>query len=93
MSKLTQKTLSLKQFMLRQEVLKLYRDIFRTIKLVPDANSQHELRTWARHDFRANKQQNDEVAIKMLINYGRRSLTELKTSLSLSGAAPDEKIK
>lgn len=74
--------------MLRQEVLKLYREIFRTIKLVPDVNSQQELRMWARQDFRANKQQTDEVAIKMLIQYGRRSLTELQTSLSLSGVAP-----
>ncbi|XP_075166135.1 LYR motif-containing protein 2 [Haematobia irritans] len=90
MSKLTQKTLSLKQFMLRQEVLKLYREIFRTIKLVPDANSQNELKMWARNDFRANREQSDEMAIKMLIQYGRRSLTELQTSLSLSGVAPDE---
>ncbi|XP_073813771.1 LYR motif-containing protein 2 [Musca autumnalis] len=85
MSNITRKTLDLKQFMLRQEVLKLYREIFRTIKQVPDASSQYELKSWARHDFRTNQHQTDEVAIKMLIQAGRRSLTELQTSLRLSG--------
>ncbi|ALC40706.1 CG34229 [Drosophila busckii] len=85
MSKLTKATLSLKQFMLRQEVLKLYREIWRTTRLVPDKQSQQELRDWARHDFQTNRSQSDEVAIKMLMQSGRRSLTELQTSLELSG--------
>lgn len=76
---------------MRQEVLKLYRDIFRTIRLVPDANSQQELRAWARQDFRVNQQQTDEVAIKMLVQYGRRSLNELRQSLHLSGVCNEDK--
>ncbi|KAH8290388.1 hypothetical protein KR054_002515 [Drosophila jambulina] len=87
MSKLPKAALSLKQFMLRQEVLKLYREIFRTIRQVPDKSSQAELRAWARHDFQTNRNQSDEVAIKMLIQHGRRSLTELRTSLHLSGVS------
>lgn len=71
--------------MLRQEVLKLYRDVFRTIRKVPDKNSHSELKEWARHDFRQNMHQTDELAIKMLMNHGLRSLNELKTSLDLSG--------
>ncbi|KAH8418646.1 hypothetical protein KR222_008445, partial [Zaprionus bogoriensis] len=78
-------SLRLAQFMLRQEVLKLYREIWRTTRLVPDKHSQRELRDWARHDFQLNRGQSDEVAIKMLLQSGRRSLTELKTSLELSG--------
>ncbi|XP_023160033.1 LYR motif-containing protein 2 [Drosophila hydei] len=85
MSKLPKAALSLKQFMLRQEVLKLYREIWRTTRLVPDQHSRRELREWARHDFKANRNQNDEVAIKMLMQSARRSLTELQTSLQLSG--------
>ncbi|XP_055386831.1 LYR motif-containing protein 2 [Condylostylus longicornis] len=85
MSKIPRNALSLKEFMLRQEVLKLYRDIFRTIRQVPDKNSQLELKQWARHDFRINSMQKDELAIKMLIQHGKRSLTELKNSLQLSG--------
>ncbi|KAM7345212.1 LYR motif-containing protein 2 [Cochliomyia hominivorax] len=91
MTKIAKTTLSLKQFMLRQEVLKLYRDIFRTIRAVPDTNSQQELRAWARQDFRVNQQQTDEVAIKMLIQYGRRSLNELRQSLHLSGVCKEDK--
>ncbi|KAL7735859.1 hypothetical protein ACLKA6_017857 [Drosophila palustris] len=85
MTKIPKAALSLKQFMLRQEVLKLYREIWRTTRLVPDKHSQRELREWARHDFQANRSQDDEVAIKMLLQSGRRSLTELRTSLELSG--------
>lgn len=71
--------------MLRQEVLKLYREIFRTVRKVPDINSRKELIDWARHDFRLNKNQTDEHAIKSFLQIGYRSLKELKTSLELSG--------
>ena len=71
--------------MLRQEVLKLYRDIFRTIRRVPDKASQAELKDWARRDFRANLHHTDEIVIKMMLQHGHRSLTELKTSLGLVG--------
>lgn len=73
------------QFMLRQQVLKLYREIFRTIKLVPSESSRHELKEWARSDFRSNMHHTDEITIKMVMQHGNRSLTELKTSLGLSG--------
>lgn len=85
MSKLPKQALTLKQFMLRQEVLKLYRDIFRCIRQVPDESNRQELRSWARHDFRTNQKQTDDIAIKMLIQYGRKTLNELETSLNLSG--------
>ncbi|XP_037940795.1 LYR motif-containing protein 2 [Teleopsis dalmanni] len=85
MTKTIKAALNLKQFMLRQEVLKLYRDLFRTIRLIPNKVSQEELRTWVRQDFRNHQNQTDEIAIKMLLQHGRRSLTELKNSLDLSG--------
>ncbi|XP_033254687.1 LYR motif-containing protein 2-like [Drosophila miranda] len=91
MTKVPKVALTVKQFMLRQEVLKLYREIFRTIRQVPDKHSQAELRAWARHDFQTNRSQSDEVAIKMLMQHGPRSLTELKTSLQLSGVSEEEK--
>lgn len=71
--------------MLRQEVLKLYRDIFRTIRRVPDQNSRTELKEWARRDFRANLHHTDEVVIKMMLHSGNRYLTELRNSLGLVG--------
>lgn len=74
--------------MLRQEVLKLYRDIFRSIRLIPEASSRKDLKEWARSDFRANMHHTDELTIKMLLQHGQRSLNELKTNLELSGIAP-----
>ncbi|XP_047530995.1 LYR motif-containing protein 2 [Vanessa atalanta] len=83
-SKLPKATLNLKQFLLRQEVLKLYRDIFRTIRKVSDENTRLELKEWARSDFKNNKHHNDETTIKSLLYYGRKSLKDLQKSLALS---------
>ncbi|XP_077541594.1 putative glutamate receptor [Haemaphysalis longicornis] len=54
--------MTLKRFMLRQEVLKLYRDTMRTIRAVDDERQRKELRAWARHDFDINKHVEDEYA-------------------------------
>ncbi|XP_072932901.1 LYR motif-containing protein 2 [Epargyreus clarus] len=83
-SKLPKATLNLKQFLLRQEVLKLYRDIFRTLRKVPDETTRAELREWARADFRNNKDHVDETTIKSMLYYGRKSLRDLQRSLALS---------
>ncbi|XP_026748749.1 LYR motif-containing protein 2 [Galleria mellonella] len=84
MSKLSKTTLSLKQFMLRQEVLKLYRDIFRTLRLVTDDTTRNELKEWARADFRNNMHHTDETTIKARLYYGKKSLKDLQHSLALS---------
>ncbi|XP_071051666.1 LYR motif-containing protein 2 [Onthophagus taurus] len=76
--------MNLKQFMLRQQVLRLYRRILRTIKEVPDKTHQKELLDWARSDFKNNSHHTDEVTIKMMITYGERSLKELESSLALA---------
>lgn len=85
MSKLVKPALNLKQFMLRQEVLKLYRNLYRTINKVPDVSSRKDLKIWLREDFAKNKNQTEEITIKMCMQNGRRSLKELQTSLELSG--------
>lgn len=72
------------QFMLRQEAIKLFRDLLRTIKQIPDKESQKELRDWVRRDFELHKKYTDEVSVKMALQYGKRSLRELQTSLALS---------
>lgn len=73
------------QFMIRQQVLKLYRDIFRTIRHIPDKSNQNEMKQWARSDFRANMHHTDENTIKMCLQQGQRSFTQLRTNLELSG--------
>lgn len=91
MSRTLKSALNLKQFMLRQEVLKLYRDLYRTINKVPDVASRQDLKLWLRDDFRKNKNQSEEIQIKMSIQVGMRSLKELRTSLELSGITCGDK--
>lgn len=83
--------MNLKQFMLRQEVLKLYRDLYRTINKVPDVSSRKDLKIWLREDFKKNKSQTEEITIKMAMQVGLRSLKELRTSLELSGISLGDK--
>lgn len=79
--------------MLRQEVLKLYRDILRSIRHVPDASGRNDLKHWVRSDFRANMHHTEELTIKMLLQHGQRSLNELRTNLELSGITQDASTK
>ncbi|EEC14899.1 LYR motif-containing protein, putative, partial [Ixodes scapularis] len=72
------------QFMLRQQVLKLYRDALRTIRNVPDESQREELRMWVRHDIENNKGLQDEDFIKMHIARGKLALKELQSTLQLS---------
>ncbi|XP_044259771.1 LYR motif-containing protein 2 [Tribolium madens] len=84
MSQFAKPVLSLKHFILKQEVKNLYRKIFRAIKQVPDPAHRQELKEWARRDFRSNAQHTDEITIKMYIKYGERCLKELETTISLA---------
>lgn len=91
MSKLLKPALNLKQFLLRQQVLKLYRDLYRAINKVPDESSRKDLKAWLTEDFKKNKAMTEEIAIKMAMQVGLRSLKELKNSLELSGVSSDNK--
>ena len=53
------------QFLQRQQVLSLYRDVQRALRRVPDEKDREELRLWAREEFKRNKGQKEEVFIKM----------------------------
>lgn len=46
--------------MLRQEVLKLYRDVLRTTRKL-ESNDRLEIAKWARADIEQHRQQSDEV--------------------------------
>ncbi|XP_052087461.1 LYR motif-containing protein 2-like [Mytilus californianus] len=75
--------MSLSKFMLRSEVLKLYRSMLRVVRRIPDKSQQKELMEWIRHDFTANKHLEDEDAIKMMITKGKQSMRELEQSISI----------
>jgi len=81
-TRLPSNVLNLKRFLLRQQVLTLYREVLKTVRSVADENQRKQLRDWARTDFKVNKYHDDEDTIKMLLIKGRRSLEELKGILS-----------
>ena len=82
-------TLTLKQFMLRQQVIKLYRDFLRTTAKLEDAGQREEIRALIRADFRANQNSNssiEEHKVKALLFHGEKMLQELKQNVDLSKA-------
>ena len=47
--------------MLRQQVLKQYRDFLRLARLAEKESDRKEIRSWIRDDFKKNKHLTDEV--------------------------------
>ncbi|KAK7907517.1 hypothetical protein WMY93_016129 [Mugilogobius chulae] len=76
--------LSLKQFLHRQKVLEIYRNMFRTIRQIPDPADQKYLRGWARDEFKRNKNATDPDAIRMMMTQAKNHLEELQRSLALA---------
>ncbi|XP_041523328.1 LYR motif-containing protein 2 isoform X2 [Microtus oregoni] len=60
-SRLPPGALTLKQFMRRQQVLLLYRKIFRAIRQVPSEADRKYLQDWAREEFKRNKSATEEA--------------------------------
>ena len=52
-----------------RNVLKLYREILRTIKKIPDKNDREYMRNWARTDFKNYKNVSDDASISLLKVY------------------------
>ncbi|XP_067337946.1 LYR motif-containing protein 2 isoform X2 [Channa argus] len=76
--------LSFKQFLQRQKILGIYRNMLRTIQKVPDEVDRKYLRDWARDEFKRNKDTTDEDAIRMMITQAIKHLEELQKSLALA---------
>ncbi|MED6282524.1 hypothetical protein CHARACLAT_033027 [Characodon lateralis] len=62
-SRLPPAALSLKQFLQRQKVLAVYRNMFRTIRQVPDEADRKYLRDWAREEFKRNKNATNQIHV------------------------------
>ncbi|XP_012872053.1 PREDICTED: LYR motif-containing protein 2 isoform X1 [Dipodomys ordii] len=60
-SRLPPATLTLKQFMRRQQVLHLYRRILQAIRQVPNDSDRKYLKDWAREEFKRNKGATEEL--------------------------------
>ncbi|KAM6905822.1 LYR motif-containing protein 2 [Anarhichas minor] len=85
-SRLPSAALSLKQFLQRQRVLGIYRNMMRTIRKVPDEADRKYLSDWARDEFKRNKNATDKDAIRMMITQANNHLEELQTSMALAGS-------
>ncbi|KAL0967320.1 hypothetical protein UPYG_G00250740 [Umbra pygmaea] len=83
-SRLPAAALTLKQFLQRQKVLGLYRNMMRTIRQVPDEGDRKYLRDWARDEFKRNKSATNQDAVRMMITQANMHLDELKSSLALA---------
>ncbi|XP_041442818.1 uncharacterized protein lyrm2.L isoform X1 [Xenopus laevis] len=59
-SRLPPAALSLRQFLVRQQVLGLYRRILRAVRQIPDVADQRYMQEWAREEFRRNKGASEE---------------------------------
>jgi len=68
---------TLKHFILRSEVLKLWRQILNeTRALQPEA--QREVREWAKLHFRQNRDVQDLTQIKFLLSEGRKQMKQIR---------------
>ncbi|NXG14564.1 LYRM2 protein, partial [Grallaria varia] len=76
--------LTLRQFLRRQQVLQLYRNILRAIREVPAEQDRRCLKEWAREEFKRNKDATEEDAIRMMITQGNMQLQELQRTLKLA---------
>ncbi|XP_044101546.1 LYR motif-containing protein 2 isoform X2 [Neovison vison] len=67
-SRLPPATLTLKQFMRRQQVLLLYRRILQAIREVPNDSDRKYLKDWTREEFKRNKSATEENRSKKVIS-------------------------
>lgn len=70
--------------MRRQQVLKLYRDLFRTTRMIQDKQYKKEIQDWIRRDFRAYQHLTDNSSINIYLTYGKKCLKELESSIVLA---------
>ncbi|BDD58591.1 hypothetical protein MPDQ_007145 [Monascus purpureus] len=77
-SKLRKPTVSLEQFIQRQRVLGLWREIMRALYKVPPSSTRDELRSYARHEFERNRNVTDLHHIRYLISTGKTEFDTMK---------------
>mmetsp|Transcript_26463 Transcript_26463/g.43312 ORF Transcript_26463/g.43312 Transcript_26463/m.43312 type:complete len:83 (-) Transcript_26463:229-477(-) len=69
--------LSLKRFILRTEVLRLYREALSVARLAPDTSTKQEIQSEVRNQFRMHLTEDREEQIKYLLSDGRTKIKKL----------------
>ena len=74
--------MSLDRFMLRKQVLELYRDFMRLTRHVPEGDREY-MRSFIRDDFKNQKHLTEELDIKMHLSRGRLGLREMTAAVHM----------
>lgn len=75
---------SLSDFLLRQRVLKLWRDIMRTTNKIPKISpTRTELKRFAREEFERNRTVTDPVKIRYLVSTGKTQAEKIKEGMDI----------
>ncbi|KAI8879855.1 hypothetical protein K501DRAFT_325316 [Backusella circina FSU 941] len=81
--KFFKESLTLDHFLLRKQVISLYREIARCTKGM-DKGDAKELLRWARDDFERHRKETNIDNIKSLISSGKHQMHSLQSSVSLA---------
>ncbi|KAF2112325.1 hypothetical protein BDV96DRAFT_498152, partial [Lophiotrema nucula] len=73
------------QFIQRQRVLALWRQILRSTASIPDASTKKDMRQFARAEFEQHRHITDLGHIRYLISHGRTQFDSLRNTLIHSG--------
>ncbi|KAE9410909.1 hypothetical protein BT96DRAFT_803079, partial [Gymnopus androsaceus JB14] len=68
---------TLKHFLLKKQVLDLYRLALISLSAIPDSSTRQETLGWVRSEFERNKNLTDVVAIEEKLKLGRRELKQV----------------
>ncbi|KAK6512405.1 hypothetical protein TWF481_001291 [Arthrobotrys musiformis] len=66
--------LGLDRWIQRSRVLSLWREILRTVRHIEDPATREEMRSWARHEFKRNKNVQEMMQIRYLISQGKHEM-------------------
>ncbi|RVD86307.1 uncharacterized protein DFL_004590 [Arthrobotrys flagrans] len=77
--------LGLDRWIQRSRVLALWREILRTVRRIEDPATREEMRSWARHEFKRNKDVQETTQIRYLISQGRHEMETIIFHLKTVG--------
>jgi hypothetical protein len=74
----------LKYFIIRTNVLLLYREIHKFTYKIPDKSTRKELQSFIRNEFEMNKNVENRKKIEFLIGNGRKKINTFKETFYMS---------
>ncbi len=72
------------QFLLRIEVVRLYRQCLRAVHGISDEYYKSYLRQMVRDEFRMHKAETDEREIRLLVSLGQKKLSDMRGMITMA---------